>query len=78
VAVRADKGCGYGRGVQRGIAAFVEAHGRWSLALDPHASSTHGTDWLQSGVVAAAVARRLGRRIILPAFGVRLLTEEAI
>jgi LacI family transcriptional regulator len=46
VAICVDKSRSYGRGVLRGIAEYVETHGRWSLHLDPRASGAYGADWL--------------------------------
>jgi LacI family transcriptional regulator len=77
-----DKSRAYGRGVLRGIAEYVEAHGRWSLTLHPRASGRYSADWLRDwqgdGVLAfiedAAVAAAL-RRARIPAielFGHRL------
>ena len=47
VAVCVDKSRGYGRGVLRGIAEYVETHGRWSLHLHPRASGKYSADWLR-------------------------------
>jgi LacI family transcriptional regulator len=47
VAVCVDKSRAYGRGVLRGIADYVEAHGRWSLYLDPRASGRYDAEWLR-------------------------------
>ncbi len=47
VAICVDKSRSYGRGVLRGIAEYVETHGRWSLHLDPRASGSYGADWLR-------------------------------
>lgn len=47
VAICVDKSRSYGRGVLRGIAEYVETHGRWSLHLDPRASGSYGPDWLR-------------------------------
>lgn len=82
VAVCVDKSRSYGRGVLRGIAEYVETHGRWTLYLDPRASGSYGADWLRGwdgdGVLAfiddPALADSL-RRARIPAvelFGHRL------
>jgi LacI family transcriptional regulator len=74
VAICVDKSRSYGRGVLRGIAEYVETHGRWSLHVDPRASGSYGVGWLRGwdgdGVLAfiddPALADSL-RRAAVPA-----------
>ena len=82
VAVCVDKTGGYGRGLLRGIAEYVEACGPWSLCLDHHASGHYASDWLRhwngDGVLAyvdtQALAGQLCRSRIpaVEVFGTRL------
>ena len=82
VAVCVDKTGGYGRGLLRGIAEYVEACGPWSLCLDHHASGHYASDWLRhwngDGVLAyvdtPALAGQLCRSRIpaVEVFGTRL------
>lgn len=82
VAVCIDKSRRYGRGVLAGIADYVEAHGRWSLQLNPRASGVYSDDWLRDwdgdGVLAFVEDPRLAKALLrakIPAvelFGHRL------
>ncbi|MFN0067794.1 MAG: XylR family transcriptional regulator [Limisphaerales bacterium] len=82
VAVCVDKSRAYGRGVLRGIAGYVETHGRWSLTLHPRASGRYSADWLRDwqgdGVLAfiedeaVAAALRHARLPAIELFGHRL------
>ena len=82
VAICIDKSRRYGRGVLAGIADYVEAHGRWSLQLNPRASGVYGDNWLRdwdgSGVLAFVEDPRLAKALLrskIPAvelFGHRL------
>lgn len=82
VAVCIDKSRRYGRGVLAGIADYVEAHGRWSLQLNPRASGVYSDNWLRDwdgdGVLAFVEDPRLAKALLrakIPAvelFGHRL------
>jgi LacI family transcriptional regulator len=67
VAVCVDKSGGYGRGVLRGIADYVEVHGPWSLYIDPQSSGIYGEDWLGEwrgdGILAYVESPSLAQRI---------------
>lgn len=82
VAVCVDKSRAYGRGILRGIADYVDAHGRWSLSLNPRTSGHYAADWLRGwdgdGVLAfiddpgLAAALRKARIPAIELFGHRL------
>jgi LacI family transcriptional regulator len=68
VAVCVDKSRGYGRGILRGIARYVETFGRWSLYIDPHSAGTYPGNWLRNwkgdGILAYIETAPLARRFL--------------
>jgi LacI family transcriptional regulator len=67
IAVCIDKSRSYGRGVLRGIAAYVASHEPWSIYLDPHAAGSYADAWLQDwngdGILAYIEKTGLARRL---------------
>src|SRR5437879_13658673 len=58
---------GYGRGLLRGIADYVRAHGPWSIYLQRHhlydATPAWLKDWRGDGIIARVENRRIARFI---------------
>ncbi|MCB1121359.1 MAG: DNA-binding transcriptional regulator [Verrucomicrobiae bacterium] len=68
VAVCVDKARNYGRKVLQGIADYTDTVGRWSLHVDPEATGSYSTDWLENwkgdGILAFVESKATARRLI--------------
>src|SRR6185437_11703860 len=65
VAVWIETSRGYGRGLIRGVAAYVRQHGPWSIYFTPHGLSEPFSNWLGKwqgdGILARIDDRRMAQ-----------------
>lgn len=68
VAVCVDKSRNYGRKILQGVADYTEVAGPWSLDVDPEATGSYSTDWIENwrgeGILAFVESQATAKRLI--------------